>query len=109
MSEIADLKKCLRLKSNLAAFVNAVGADAGIGNFRIESDRKMTGGEVHVAIGSLGNQLKRINSLLSRNRAVGVENVDHLFCVNQNQVYSEGRPTSIGVGRCAKGNRLLSL
>lgn len=98
-NETAHLKKCLRLKPNLAAFVNAIASKCGDRHFRIESDSQLTGGEVHIAVGSIANRMQLVKQLLSSNSALGVENVDNLFCVTQDQVYSDGglRQSQLGV------------
>lgn len=94
---LINLERCLRMKPNLALFVTAVARAFGDHDLVIESDGELSGGEVHILIGSPSRHLEVLKRLLSREDA-SLKPVDHLFCVPPDSVKAERglRRSSLG-------------
>lgn len=74
------LKRCLRMKANLAVFANTLADRAGV-NWKVEPNREAGGGRVIIVTGPLNDRRDLIESLLNEAAAVGNSGVDSLFSV----------------------------
>jgi hypothetical protein len=74
------LKRCLRMKANLAVFANTLADRAGI-NWKVEPNREAGGGRVILVTGPLGDRRDLIEGLLADAAAAGNAAVDSLFAV----------------------------
>ena len=84
------LKQCLRLKPNLACFVNNLAELLGDFDLRIESDSELSGGEIYIVVGSIARRRSFIADVIQKNLECGNNNIDLLFCVPRNNVNIEG-------------------
>lgn len=74
------LKRCLRMKANLAVFSNALADRVGI-NWKVEPNTQARGGRVILVSGSLQERRTLTDGLLNDAKIAGNEPVDLLFCV----------------------------
>jgi len=74
------LKRCLRMKANLAVFANTLAERAGV-NWKVEPNREAGGGRVIIACGPLEHRREFTTNLLEEASAAGNSAIDSLFCV----------------------------
>lgn len=77
---IVPLRACLRMKANLARFVNAAADLAGL-NWSVEPNPSAGGGRVILLRGGLSNHTSLVQQLLAAAKAQGNDAIDNLFCV----------------------------
>lgn len=75
-----SLKRCLRMKANLAVFANALSEQASI-NWKVEPNKDARGGRVILLVGPLAHRQILIRSLLDDACKAGNAPIDTLFCV----------------------------
>lgn len=75
------LKKCLRMKANVASFVADVAMHLGLDEWDLEPNADAGGGRVIIYDGDLTAQPERIASLVEEARKLGNFPVDMLACV----------------------------
>ena len=87
--DVIPLRRCLRMKRNLARFANAVASRAGLG-WEVEPNDKAGGGKIIVLEGPYlaNNDLHK--ELLVASEAAGNQPVDLLFCVPPSNLLVEG-------------------
>lgn len=74
------LKRCLRMKANLAVFANTLADRAGV-NWQVEPNREAGGGRVLLVTGPLENRRPLMDALLAKAAEAGNAAVDSLICV----------------------------
>lgn len=74
------LRRCLRLKENLAVFANAVAAEADL-NWRVEPNDEAGGGRIIVLWGSYSEHDHEHRDLVASAAQTGNEPIDFLMCV----------------------------
>ncbi|MNS70672.1 hypothetical protein D3C72_1040190 [compost metagenome] len=74
------LKRCLRMKANLAVFANTLADRAGV-NWKVEPNREAGGGRVIIVVGALERRRGLTTALLEEAAAAGNSAIDSLFCV----------------------------
>lgn len=74
------LKRCLRMKANLAVFANTLADRAGV-NWRVEPNRDAGGGKVIITTGPLTRRQELFSSLLADAASAGNAPVDSLIVV----------------------------
>lgn len=77
---VVPLKRCLRMKTNLAEFANALADRAGL-NWKVEPVREAAGGRVVILAGHLSSRLGDVQGFLDDAGRAGNAGVDSLFCV----------------------------
>lgn len=77
---VVPLKRCLRMKANLAAFANALADRSGL-NWRVEPHREAAGGRVIILAGGLSGRIADVQGALADAEKAGNRGVDSLFCV----------------------------
>ncbi|MET3414546.1 RNA helicase [Methylobacterium sp. 1030] len=80
-SKVRPLKKCLRMKANIASFVADVAAGLGLDDWDLEPNVDAAGGRVIVFEGDLAAEPARIAALVEEARELGNFPVDLLACV----------------------------
>lgn len=75
------LRKCLRMKANLAAFVGDIALTLGLDDWDLEPNAEAAGGRVIVVEGNLAAQPAWIGELVAEARSLGNYPVDLLACV----------------------------
>lgn len=83
---ITRLRKCLRMKTALASFANAVAQELGLGDWEIEPDDDLSGGNVVVLHGDYTSVPGLHRQLCELNTKAGNKNIDMLFCVEPGNV-----------------------
>lgn len=96
-STMRRLKKCLRMKSNLASFVADIAAGLGLDDWDLVPNADAAGGRVIIYEGDLASQPARIADLVGEARELGNYPVDLLACVPPQSVVR----TSCGSGSAA--------
>lgn len=74
------LKRCLRMKANLAVFANSLADRAGV-NWQVEPNREAGGGRVILVTGPLQDRRLLLDDLLAKAATAGNAPVDSLICV----------------------------
>lgn len=74
------LKRCLRMKANLAVFANTLADRAGV-NWKVEPNREAGGGRVIIVTGPLQDRRELITALQADAASAGNSGIDGLFCV----------------------------
>lgn len=77
---VVPLKRCLRMKTNLAEFANGLADRAGL-NWKVEPYREAAGGRVVILEGRLSNRIADVRQFLDDAERAGNSGVDSLFCV----------------------------
>lgn len=93
-----SFQECLRMKSNLAVFANAVGARAGL-NWRVEPSREGAGGRVLLLRGPYSQHVHLHHSLLENAAEAGNSPVDFLHCVPPSGILIDGNQRISEMGR----------
>jgi len=93
-----SFQECLRMKSNLATFANAVAARAGL-NWQVEPSKEGAGGRVMLLSGPYSDHDEVQKSLLTSAREAGNAAVDFLHCVPPSGVVLEGNKRVSELGR----------
>ena len=79
-TEFQHLNECLRMKSNLATFANAVALTAGL-NWKVEPSSQAAGGRVIICSGTYASKEHLRAELIELAKAQGNSPVDLLHCV----------------------------
>jgi hypothetical protein len=103
-STMRRLKKCLRMKSNVASFVADVAAGLGLDDWDLMPNADAVGGRVIIYDGNLTAEPARIAELVGEARDLGNHPVDLLACVPPQSVTSGPG----GIGSAAARSVLLS-
>lgn len=91
---IVPLKRCLRMKANLAVFANTLAERADV-NWKVEPNTDAPGGRVVIVTGPLVAQRTLIDEMIGAARSAGNEAIDLLFCVPSSGVVRiDGRASS---------------
>ncbi len=85
---VVPLKRCLRMKANLAIFANAVAERVGL-NWSVEPNPEARGGRIIVCDGPLETQQELVSELLLDAELKGNSSVDSLICVPPSDVKGE--------------------
>ncbi len=80
LRRVVPLKRCLRMKSNLASFANAVAEEAGV-DWSVEPNPDAGGGRVIILQGPIEHRMPLVKHLLADAVASGNAGIDMLFCV----------------------------
>lgn len=80
-SRTRRLKKCLRMKANVASFVGDVAMRLGLEDWDLEPNADAGGGRVIIYDGNLAAQPERLAALVEEARKLGNFPVDMLACV----------------------------
>jgi len=80
-SRTRRLKKCLRMKANVASFVGDVAMRLGLEDWDLEPNADAVGGRVIIYDGNLAAQPERLAALVEEARKLGNFPVDMLACV----------------------------
>lgn len=90
--------ECLRMKSNLGIFANAVAERAGL-NWQVLPNTSAAGGRIIVRTGSFHEMSDLHQSLLSKASSEGNEPIDFLYCVPSSGVSMQGNTRSSILGK----------
>jgi len=96
-SRMRRLKKCLRMKANVASFVADVAARLGLDDWDLVPNADAVGGRVIIFEGDLAAEPARVAALVAEARELGNFPVDLLACVPPQSVIR----TSSGMGSAA--------
>lgn len=96
-STMRRLKKCLRMKANVASFVADVAAGLGLDDWDLVPNADAVGGRVIIFEGDLAAEPARVAALVGEARELGNFPVDLLACVPPQSVIR----TSSGMGSAA--------
>jgi hypothetical protein len=81
-----SLKKCLRMKANVASFVADVASCLGLDDWDLEPNADAPGGKVIIYDGDLAGEPERIVELVEHARKLGNFPIDMLSCVPPNSI-----------------------
>jgi hypothetical protein len=99
------LHECLRMKSNLGQFANAVAERAGL-NWRITPNSQAAGGRVIIRDGSFHEMAELHRDLLAKASSEGCEPIDCLYCVPASSVRTRGNRRVSLLGIAMEGRNL---
>lgn len=100
------LHECLRMKSNLGQFTNAIAERAGL-NWQITPSTKAAGGRVIVRRGLFHEMPHLHQELLTKASSEGCEPIDCLYCVPASGVQTEGNGRASILGMAMEERNLL--
>lgn len=102
--KIVRLRRCLRMKSNLAAFANGIAEGAKV-SWDTEPNPDGPGGRIIVLPGSYGTQNAVHTKLVADGKTAGNELIDFLVCVPYTDVVQKNgrRESSLGAALTANG------
>ena len=94
---IIPLKKCLRMKRNLAVFANKV-AEAGSLNWSISPNDMAGGGKVVILLTDYSHDPTLHAGLVEAAKNKGNSEIDFLFCLPSSQLIKDGNNTKSNLG-----------
>lgn len=96
------LKRCLRMKANLAVFANTLADRAGV-NWKVEPNREAGGGKVIITTGPLDGLRDMFEAQLSEAAAAGNAAVDSLVVVPHGDVIRSGEGKASQTAQTLRG------
>ena len=78
---VINLPRCLRLKSNLAAFANTMARELGLVEWRVEPNREVRGGRVIIVEGDYLGHSEFDDTIVKDTLTSGNSEIDILYCV----------------------------
>ena len=98
------LRRCLRMKANLAHFVADCADYLGLQNWDLEPNPEANGGRVIIIEGDLANQTTLLNQIFTEAAELGNYPVDLLACVPPSLVVHDGEEIYSVPGRAIEQN-----
>jgi hypothetical protein len=98
---VIPLRRCLRMKANLAVFANTLAGHVGL-NWHVEPNDEAAGGRIILIQGSYSGDWNLHLELLSEAKNAGNAEIDFLFCVPPANVRSEPDGRSSALARALK-------
>lgn len=96
--KLVRLRRCLRMKANLASFANSIARQARI-DWSTEPNPEAAGGRIIILRGSYGSHPDIHQKLVTDAKAAGNEVIDFLVCVPFTDVVQHGSVRHSGLGR----------
>jgi hypothetical protein len=88
-SRVVRLRECLRMKTNLARFANAIANELGAPGWEVQPSKEAVGGRVIVIEGRFEDEIDLHLELMKSLQAAGNEPIDCLYCVPHELVHRD--------------------